>query len=339
MTEGMNRLHILVHSQTTLPSNKVVQFYCCKQRMRSSVSKSVHIAEHAERHFDLKDPRMASMQLSPAWLRKITTQDESPRNVIERKFFVMHVTQTCLRNKPFVAACMQLDWNCLCTNDPGCLPFLWAVEKKRILVVWKHWKVRDWQKSDMLFKLTVLALCVGVGYQVWRRQGGRTKLAKMMAPEYDYIIGELAWWLQMRISWKQRTTRQKQKSKVVCTSCLYHTTDDVEFEMPITQKIFFSWIRFCWQCSGHQTEWAGRVKHRRSGDGTVWQHWLGRKCPHTRELLSELLHSVDMASQKHSTNYILSGFGGQGENNAHKIIALHRVWKVQVNVILSRRPG
>ncbi len=51
-------VHVLVHSQTTLPSNKLMQFFCCKQRMCSSVSKWVHIAEHAERHFDLKDPRI-----------------------------------------------------------------------------------------------------------------------------------------------------------------------------------------------------------------------------------------------------------------------------------------
>ncbi len=41
----------------TLPSNHFVQFFCCKQRMCSSVSKWVHIAEHAERHFGLKHPR------------------------------------------------------------------------------------------------------------------------------------------------------------------------------------------------------------------------------------------------------------------------------------------
>ena len=39
-------------------SNKLVQFFCCKQRMCSSVSKWVHIAEHDERHFDLKNPRI-----------------------------------------------------------------------------------------------------------------------------------------------------------------------------------------------------------------------------------------------------------------------------------------
>ncbi len=50
-------VHVVVHSQTTLPCNKLMQFFCCKQRMCSSVSKWVHIAEHAERHFDLKDPR------------------------------------------------------------------------------------------------------------------------------------------------------------------------------------------------------------------------------------------------------------------------------------------
>ncbi len=49
-------VHVLVHLQTTLPSNKLVQFFCCKQRRWSSVSKWVHIAEYAERHVDLKDP-------------------------------------------------------------------------------------------------------------------------------------------------------------------------------------------------------------------------------------------------------------------------------------------
>ncbi len=51
-------VHVFGHSQTTLPSNKLMQFFCCKQRMYSTVSEWVHIAEHAERHFDLKDPRI-----------------------------------------------------------------------------------------------------------------------------------------------------------------------------------------------------------------------------------------------------------------------------------------
>ncbi len=53
-------VHVLVHSQTTLLSNKLTQFFCCKQRLCSSVSKWVHIAEHAERHFDFERSSYAS---------------------------------------------------------------------------------------------------------------------------------------------------------------------------------------------------------------------------------------------------------------------------------------
>ena len=45
-----------LHCQATSLCNSFV----AKQRMCSSVSKWVHIAEHAERHFDLKDPRKPS---------------------------------------------------------------------------------------------------------------------------------------------------------------------------------------------------------------------------------------------------------------------------------------